>query len=213
MLSRPKSKRKTKASYHHGDLRNTLIAKALNLIEQRRDVSFTLREIAARAGVSHAAAYRHFSDKRQLLSVLAEEGFRLLAGEFAAALRSTPGQNRVDQLRQLGLAYVSFAMKHPGHFRAMFHSELADRGPFPALQQAAKEAFNPLRATIEAGIKEGVFRDAAVDTASIAAWSLVHGFSMLALDQHVTFTEKNHPTSDQMASAIVTLFQEGISKQ
>ena len=206
----PKAKTKNKAPYHHGNLRGALTNKALKLIEQRGNVSFTLREIAARAGVSHAAAYRHFPDKRGVLSAVAEEGFRLMAGEFETVLHKTSGQTNAFKLRELGQAYVAFALRHPGHFRAMFHSELADRTPFPALQQAAKEAFSPLRSTIEAGMKAKEFRSVPVEVAAIAAWSLVHGFASLVLERHVG-GPKCEPVSDNgIALAIIRLLQEGL---
>ncbi len=206
-------KKKPKVSYHHGNLRNVLIAKALKLIEQRGDVSFTLREIAVRAGVSHAAAYRHFADKRELLAAVAEDGFRLMSEEFAASRRDSSAENRASQLHHLGSAYVRFALKNSGHFRAMFHSELADRTPFPGLEEAAKQAFTPLRTVIDEGIKDKTFRALSVDIAAMAAWSLVHGFALLVLERHVQCGDKAHAGSDQLASGIIELFKEGLVRK
>jgi AcrR family transcriptional regulator len=208
-----REKKKKKVSYHHGDLRHALIGKALKLIEQRKDVAFTIREIASQAGVTHTAAYRHFADKRALLAAIAEEGFRLLTEEFNAALRETAHQDRTIQLHDLGMAYIRFALEHPGHFRAMFHADLAKRDSFPDLEQAAKDAFTPLRLTIENGIKEGVFRGPSVDVSALAAWSLVHGFAMLALEQHIAeHGEAPAVTVDQLASSVIGLFEKGLLK-
>ncbi len=66
-------------AYHHGDLRRALLAAALEAIEESGPAALSLRDLARRAGVSHAAPAHHFGDKAGLLTALAAEGFDLLA--------------------------------------------------------------------------------------------------------------------------------------
>ena len=74
-----------KTRYHHGDLRSALVDQAVALITAQGDVSFSLRDLAGRIGVSHAAVYRHFADKTALLNAVAAHGFALLAQAVRAA--------------------------------------------------------------------------------------------------------------------------------
>ena len=130
--------------YHHGNLKKTIVQTAIQLIEERGEASFTIRELAKSVGVSHAAAYRHFRSKRQLSAQIAEEGFHGLQAEFDEILRKNEKRSRRARIRGLGNAYVQYALRHPGHFRAMFHIELQARGDFPSLKEAGTRAFDSL---------------------------------------------------------------------
>src|SRR5262245_23788463 len=104
--------------YHHGDLRRALLDAALEILAEGGAAGLTLREVARRAGVTHAAPYRHFEDKAALLAAVAEEGFRAVYAEMLA--RSERVKDPVERLYQIGAAYVLFAVTHPAHFRVMF---------------------------------------------------------------------------------------------
>ncbi len=103
------------ASYHHGDLRRVLLSTAAEAIAESGPAALSLRELARRAGVSHAAPAHHFGDKAGLLTALATQGFDLLAD----ALRQAG-----DDLLDTGVAYVGFAVRHRAHFDVMFRPEL-----------------------------------------------------------------------------------------
>src|SRR6266849_9550947 len=100
--------------YHHGHLEETLLKTAIQLIGEVGPVGFTLREVALRAGVSHNAPYRHFSDREELLAAVAAQGFRELTHAMLDAAKPQP--NPLDQLKRAGLAYVEFALRRPEHF-------------------------------------------------------------------------------------------------
>ena len=104
--------RTRKRPYHHGDLRETLLAASLRVIETDGVEGLSLREAARRAGVTHGAPYHHFRDKADLLDALAEEGFGRLRDLMQAsrALRTRPD----ERLAVIGLAYVRFAVENPG---------------------------------------------------------------------------------------------------
>ena len=105
-------------SYHHGDLRAALLRASLDLMREQGDHEFTLREVARRVGVSHAAPFRHFCDKDALLAAIAEEGLiRLTACLNAAAAKDWESSRR---LRNAFVAYVEFSLDAPEQFGVMF---------------------------------------------------------------------------------------------
>jgi AcrR family transcriptional regulator len=162
--------------YHHGDLRRALLDSALDAIGEQGPAAVSLRDVARRVGVSHAAPTHHFSDKTGLLTALATEGWTLLAdalGETAAE-----GHGFAD----LGVGYVLFATSHPAHFAVMRSPGLA-RGADPDLVAAMQRAGALLQAGAEQFDAQGA-RDR--ETTALAAWSLAHGLAALILEGAVT---------------------------
>src|SRR5712691_4818265 len=100
--------------YHHGNLRPALVAEAVRVLAEGDAASLSLRELARRLGVSHAAPYRHFADKDALLAAIAQQGFELLAAEVEAAAAQHPDEP-ARQLADTGWAYVRFALRQPQH--------------------------------------------------------------------------------------------------
>src|SRR5438045_6558281 len=105
-------------AYHHGDLRTALLEAAAELLDEGGPEAVSLRECARRAGVSHAAPYRHFETKDALLFALADEGFGWLAESGAKAMHGI--RNARERLDAYGAAYVRFAIENPARFRLMF---------------------------------------------------------------------------------------------
>lgn len=159
--------RRRKRTYHHGDLRAALLRAAGELLEKQGADAVLLREVARRAGVSHAAPYRHFASRDALLAALATEGFQ----EFGARVQAAAGL-------AMGEAYVGFALDRPQLFRLMFGGALR-LGSDPALARAAEGAYEAL---VSAFLARREVADPQL--AAAAAWSLVHGLSQLLLDGH-----------------------------
>ena len=150
--------------YHHGDLRRALLRAAIETIGESGPAAMSVREVARRAGVTHAAAAYHFGDKAGLLTAVAAEGYRLL-GE---ALRDArPG------FLEVGVAYVRFAVSHRAHFEVMYRPELYNRDD--ADVQAARAAAAVL-------LYGSASPDEGELAAGVAAWSLVHGLATLWLN-------------------------------
>jgi AcrR family transcriptional regulator len=144
------------ATYHHGDLPAALLRAAGNALEKHGLEALSLRDAARRAKVSHNAPYRHFKDRSALLAALAEDGFRMLGERLDAA-----------EPRDLGQAYVGFALEHPQRFRLMCGSGLAVAARiFERFESAMKEFPRP-------------------QASARAAWSLVHGLACLTLEGQV----------------------------
>jgi AcrR family transcriptional regulator len=173
--------------YHHGDLRRALIDAALALVTEEQDWTFSLREVARRAGVSHNAPYNHFSDKQDLLIAVAVAGFEKLRERMAASVTGIAAADKA--LLTCGRAYIESALDNPALYRLMFGPALAkSKGSRP---QAAREAGNNARAVlvdiIVRGARSGVFAVTADDPVDLEkavffAWSVVHGLAMALLD-------------------------------
>ena len=104
----------TRPTYHHGDLRNSLIRAALALVAERGVEGFSLREAARTVGVSASACYRHFSDREELLAAVAHEGLDTLAEEMRAAAAKHEGPGPFDAVQRFwdyATAYLHFAQE------------------------------------------------------------------------------------------------------
>jgi AcrR family transcriptional regulator len=163
----------SRPQYHHGDLRAVILAETARLVAELGADQVSLRQLARKAGVSHAAPAHHFTDRRGLFTALAAEGFWLLCDALKAA--------RGD-FANAALAYVRFAIDHPGHYAVMFDRSLVDSsdGELAAAQAAAGTE-------LSRGVGTLVDPHAKADPAGaeLAAWSLVHGFAMLWLNHAV----------------------------
>jgi AcrR family transcriptional regulator len=157
--------------YHHGDLRRALLDVALAAVAEHGPAALSLREIARRAGVSHAAPTHHFGNKAGLLTAIAAEGWNLLADALTEAQRDAG-------LGGQGAAYVVFATTHPAHFAVIRIPDLV-HGDDPALVAARERAGVQLRhgAGDGRGLDDGVHR--------LAAWALVHGLASLLLEGNI----------------------------
>jgi AcrR family transcriptional regulator len=158
--------------YHHGDLRRALLSAAVEAVQEYGPGALSLRDLARRAGVSHAAPAHHFGDKAGLLTALAAQGYDLLAAELSRAREET------GSLLEIGVAYVRFAVGHQGHFEVMFRPDLyhENDAELAAARERAAEALSAGLGTLpEAPTGEEA------RLAGLAAWSIVHGFATLWL--------------------------------
>jgi len=179
--------RQGEQSYHHGDLKNALIAAGLAVLASDGVERLTLREVARRAQVSHTAPYRHFANKEALLAAIAEDGFAQLTAALAAALPPAPATaiSATTQVVTAGLAYVQFAQQQPAIFRLMFSQIVGDRSQHPALYLAAKRAFATLLEIVAAGQSQGEFVAGPADQQTTALWAMMHGLAMLVIDNQI----------------------------
>jgi AcrR family transcriptional regulator len=179
--------RQPRDAYHHGDLRNALVATAIRLIESDGPAAFSLREAAREVGVSANAAYRHFDDKSALMSAVAADGFARLARRMRRAMGSAPARQAdepasIARFKAVGRAYVEFATDHPEIFRVMFgESGAACRNVTPG-EQDQETPWTVLGQSLDALVADGVLSLARRDGAELKAWSAVHGLASLMLD-------------------------------
>lgn len=129
-----------KRGYHHGNLKEALVAACLKLVADKGPQGFTLSEAAREAGVTPAAVYRHFEGRDDLIAEAARQGFEI----FADLLEHAYAKGKPSALASFeatGRAYLAFARKFPGHYVAMFESGL-QLGRTPELAAAAHRAMS-----------------------------------------------------------------------
>jgi AcrR family transcriptional regulator len=186
----PRKVRPAKAQpYHHGDLRRALIDTALQLVTEEQDWSFSLREVARRAGVSHRAPYNHFPEKLDLLAATAAVGFERLRDGMRRAMVGIDDPEAL--LVAIWRTYVCLGLENPALYRLMFGPALSDAGSGdrPTVARlAGAEARAVLEDVILRGARSAAFdvspdnpRD--VELAALSAWSAAHGLTMLAIDR------------------------------
>jgi AcrR family transcriptional regulator len=197
-------------SYHHGDLRRALLDAALEAIEADGLDGLSLRGIARRAGVSHAAPYHHFRDREALVAAVAEEGFGVLRTAMLDRMAQAEGPRR--RLQQAGVGYVLFALDHPAHFQVMFGPELADRSQHASLEEAADAAFAVVQDAIAECRAAGLLIARDPRLLALTAWSVVHGLAMLKLGGHLP--EEGEGADDQaVATALTDVLWEGLGQK
>jgi AcrR family transcriptional regulator len=178
-MSWRKEQRGAERGYHHGNLKEALLQAALDLIAEKGAAGFTFADAARMAGVSPAAPYRHFRDRDELLSSIAQRGFE----QFEQALSLAWDDGRPDTVtafERVGKAYLAFAREEPAFYSAMFESGLPT-DVSPTLQTAAERAFAVIRAAAErlaALAPPGVPRPPALMMA-LHIWSMSHGVASL----------------------------------
>jgi AcrR family transcriptional regulator len=180
MARSARAARKPIRPYHHGNLRRALLDEALSTIRSEGVESLTLREIGARVGVSRTAMYRHFTDKRALLSAVATEGFRTLRQQLVAAWEDG-GRGRAG-FEAMGTAYVRFAVANPSHYRVMFGGFVDPQACDPELAVEAAGAFQALVDSLAALQHDGSVRGDDPALMARFVWAVVHGVAMLGID-------------------------------
>tara|TARA_R110000787_G_scaffold20785_41_gene61818 strand:+ start:2164 stop:2832 length:669 start_codon:yes stop_codon:yes gene_type:complete len=164
--------------YHHGNLREALVAAALDLISEKGPAGFTFAEAARAAGVSPAAPYRHFRDREALLVDIAQQGFERLAAQLSEAWN----EGRPDKFtafESIGRAYLSFARNDPASYAAMFEAQLPPDAN-PDFARAADQAFGVVRQATEqlcADVPQG--RRPPALMVSLHVWAMSHGIASL----------------------------------
>ncbi|HWK64871.1 MAG TPA: WHG domain-containing protein [Rhizobiaceae bacterium] len=174
-----------KSAYHHGDLRKALLAAAEAELDEKGLEGFSLRGVARRAGVSHAAPAHHFKDTAAMLTALATVAAERLTRSLRKH-RDLAGKDARDRIVASGVGYVSFALENPALFKLLFGSERPDSDDPELVEQAARafqiltDDLAELRGNDPMAEEEGT-----LDTAAL--WSAVHGIASLLIANRMRF--------------------------
>lgn len=197
------------SSYHHGDLKKTLVRVGLEVLAEDGVQALSLRKVARRAGVSHNAPYMHFADKEALLAAIAEEGFRRLEKEMCHAADATPGGS-LAQLVAVSRGYVTFALGHPQHFAVMFTD--FREGDYPALNEAALGTFARLVETLTACQAAGVVRSGDPREMAAGVWAMMHGLATLLAAERLSPSILEPRPREDVSEGLLQLLFEGLRK-
>ncbi len=187
------------APYHHGDLRRALVAGAGELLETDGMDGLSLRSVAARAGVSHSAPYRHFPDRAALLSATAALGFDELADRLAAAGED---EDPDQAMSATGLAYVRFALARPQMYRLMFSGDLLKGAADPEYARASTRAFELLRKAVERILPTTV--QVGAGAAASILWAEHHGLALLLIEKRIRPWMRDETPEDELVRRVAT---------
>jgi AcrR family transcriptional regulator len=188
------------------DTREALLRAAVEIADTDGVGAIGLREAARRAGVTHGAPYRHFENQQALVAAVAEQGFRLLMAEAQAA-QAEAGADVLLRFHALRLAYLRFALAHPGQFRVMFGAEAATD---PAVRSAEAAVFALAVNEIASAQRQGLIAAGDPQEMALLAWSTAHGLSVLMIDGLVQWVGLDAANPERLARRITALMFNGL---
>ncbi|HSK35936.1 MAG TPA: TetR/AcrR family transcriptional regulator [Actinomycetota bacterium] len=200
--------RRANPTYYGGDLRRDLLDTALELIAQEGPSAVSLRALARRLGVSHAAPANHFPDKAALFTAIAVEGFGLLAEAIEDGVRQLgPDATAGQRFRAAGRAYTGFALAHPAHFAVMWQRDLLHQDD-PKLVAAGDTTFELLLGGVRDIQSEGWAAGRDPQAVAYLAWSVVHGLAALWLGGSL---QRGQRSFDEIAGEVGALLGSVLS--
>jgi len=171
----------SRPGYHHGNLREALIAAARKLLSENGPLGFTLNEASKEAGVSASAPYRHFRDRNALIEATAEEGFRLLRERLESSVAGV--EDPYEAVCRMVPAYCGFALDEPGLYQAMFAA-----GQPPVGAAAAKAGLRAF-AMLQEALSRLVRDEATARALALKVWAFCHGVAGLIASGAVSVME------------------------
>jgi AcrR family transcriptional regulator len=201
-------KRKRRATYHHGDLRQALIEAAMRALKHRPVEDLSLRALGRELGVSPRAPYRHFATKEQLLAAVAVEGFRV-SWAFTTKRMAAADTDPIARIRAIAEAYVLFAVEHPAAFRVMYAPYATVEEGAPELLRARAEGHGATMASIAEGQAAGVLRAGDPMQLALLLWSTMHGLAVLLIEGQLGRHDRPIEAT-KLASLVSGLLFEGL---
>jgi AcrR family transcriptional regulator len=196
------------APYHHGNLRNALIAEGRRVLEEVGVRELSLRNLARAVGVSEAAPSRHFPGKEGLLAAIAADGFRDLA-----ALRQEiqlSQETAIAKAYRMMKVYVEFAQQHKGLFDLMIGPRIVERDAFEELTEESDKSFRLFASEVEEFALESGWTRKSLGLVTHAAWSVEHGLATLILSDRVPRTDAAVDV-DHMVHFSISMFLSAVA--
>lgn len=186
-----------KERYHHGDLKKEMIQRGMQLLNNVGYEGFSLRKVAVMCGVSHAAPYKHFKSKEELIVAIFQEVSDSFKAAMEEAVQIYPDDPE-NQIIELGKCYVRFMVENPDYMRFIFinpdqkttnmeHESDCSTGPYQVFKNSALRYLEWLKAN---------HQDQAVDI--LTMWSVVHGYSMLLVNNNINMPDNYLEVADKM---------------
>jgi len=195
-------------AYHHRDLRNALIAAALEALPDVGAESLSLRDIARRAGVSSAAPYHHFADRDALVAAVAGECAQRLLDALDAAVAEA-GDDQLRRFQLTGVAFIRFAVTYPAHFRAMEMPGMLAKMPEPVRRRFDRFYREEERRMREAQ-RLGLIAPVSFEALILAATALVHGLAHLIINGSTRAAPDDVDHAVRLAREVTSVFGTGV---
>ncbi len=208
-MTEKRAKKGAVRPYHHGDLRMAVLREALAIVETEGLEACTLRDVARRIGVSHAAPYRHFPDKRALVTALAIDAMHALGAAIETAIDAA-GHDLRKQFLAASVAYVRFAREHRGRYLVLYRDErdVIDLAS-PELIAAKERSFGTLLRFIARAQKAELFPEGDPMSLATPIWAMHHGLASLIASR--AFPEADDTTLDRIVEEAHAKLLDGLS--
>jgi len=174
-------------NYHHGDLKNTLIEAGIEILSKEGFNDLSLRKVARKAGVSHAAPYAHFADKQSLIAAIALDGHNKIHARIEEVLALYPN-DPLKQLIRLAWAYMQFGLESPAHYKITFSGMIENEKNYPELIEVTRQNLSALQKIITDCQNADILSPSNYETEVIAVslWGLIHGLVSLVIEGQVS---------------------------
>lgn len=199
----PRAKKKDEQAYHHGNLRAAIIESTLALVEEQGVNAVSVREVAKRLGVSPGAPFRHFANKKALLTAVATEAMESFSAAIHAELRAAPDATPAEALRAIGHGYLKWALGNRAQFAIISNREEIDFLEAPQLHTLSEGVMQLMSPHIQALFAGS--SDEELAAKRLVCRALVYGLARMAVDGH--FEEWNIPHGRQQHTADKALDQ------
>jgi AcrR family transcriptional regulator len=210
MKARPRARRRT--SYHHGHLREALIAAALKMVKEQGAESVSVREVAKRAGVSSGAPFRHFPSRTALMTAVAEEAMTRFRAEIVHALDEVQGAAPLERFRALGTAYMRWVLRNPQHFEVISSRALIDFDGSESLRRDNAQIRSLMEGLLTEQSRGRRFRIDEVKAISFAARALAYGVARMFVDGHLTQWDIPANRAEDAFKSAFDLFVDSIAR-
>lgn len=202
-------------SYHHGDLRNAMIAAAQQILSEEGALQVTFRRLSRDLSVSHNAPYRHFKNQTALFAVISQRGYEQLRDHLENAVRAAPN-NTPAQLIAFARSYGLFAVANPNLYRLMFTREVIttdEEGEQDDLDKTFHHAAAALIDVFAQGQREGHLRPHDAARQALTFWAMVHGLAMLWIDEQAApYFVARDEAAETAVTTVVQILLDGIEK-
>ncbi|CAH0990471.1 hypothetical protein SIN8267_00563 [Sinobacterium norvegicum] len=194
------------STYHHGNLRESLINLGIAHLDEKGAENISLRALAREIGVSQTAPYRHFEDKNQLLSAIAINGFDIMAHSISDAITDLDDQPP-KYLKAMARSYILFSLENTEVFKLMFGPILGDRKSYPELLAAGQRSFKLIEKSLQTGVDTGIFSIEDITITANSVWASIHGVASLMQDRFDRFPDAS---GDKQIDSMFDILLNGI---
>ncbi len=189
-------------TYHHGDLKRTLITAGIEILCSSGVAGFSIRKVAQKAGVSHTAPYAHFKDKRALIAAIMTEGYAQLHRRMVTALEGV-GSDSKRGLIEAAWAYVDFALSETELFTILFSGILEEEKEFPSYIEMTGKCYSLLSEMVRACQAAGILASEPEEIAATRIWSCLHGFASLVANGQISHVVLDRMKLRDLVAALV----------
>lgn len=204
-------KKNSRDQYHHGDLYESLLSCATEIIGEGGVEALSMRKLADKVGVSRTAPYHHFKDKNELLCAIAEQGFQRQELILNQLIQDSIDSNLAHQFAEYVHTYIQLAHENRDQYDLMFGREIwRNSQPTNSLKDLSHQHFQNWLQWIDRLQKQGIIRpdSSALRTAQVT-WATLHGICRLLNDG--IYTE--HSTLQEMGQAAINMILKEPNKE